>query len=44
MALIYKLMNQGKEYWYIGSMFAKSATVKNKIEECVAMGLYPRRV
>ena len=28
-----RLMNQVREYWYIGSMLAKSAIEKNKIVE-----------
>ena len=33
MELMNKLINQDNEYWYIGSMFAKSAMVKNKFVE-----------
>ena len=29
-------MNQVKEYWYMGSMLARSEMVKNKILECLA--------
>jgi hypothetical protein len=36
-------MNQVKEYWYIGSMLAKSAIEKNRIVECTAIGVYPIR-
>jgi hypothetical protein len=28
-----RLMNQVREYWYMGSMFARSAIEKNNIEE-----------
>ena len=38
-----RLMNQVKEYWYIGSMLAKSAIEKNRIVECTAIGVYPIR-
>ena len=41
--LMNKLINQDNEYWYIGSMFAKSAMVKNKFVEWMAIGLYPKR-
>ena len=34
-------MNQTREYWYIGSMLAKSEIQKNRIEACVATGRYP---
>jgi len=34
-------MNQIREYWYIGSMLARSEIQKNKMEECTATGLYP---
>lgn len=37
-------MNQVSEYWYIGSMLARSEIQKNRMEECVATGLYPFRV
>ena len=40
---INRLINQFSEYWYIGSIFARSAIVKNNTVECMAMGLYPRR-
>ena len=32
-------MNQVSEYWYIGSMLARSEMQKNSIEECMATGL-----
>ena len=32
-------MYQGKEYWYIGSMLAKSAIEKNRMEEWIAIGV-----
>lgn len=35
----YKLMNHVSEYWYIGSILARSEIQKNKMEECVATGL-----
>ena len=34
-----KLMNHPKEYWYIGSMLARSAIEKNNTVECIAIGL-----
>jgi hypothetical protein len=34
-----RLINHMSEYWYIGSMFARSAIEKNKIVEWIAMGL-----
>lgn len=37
-------MNHGSEYWYMGSMLAKSAMEKNNTEECCAIGLYPSLV
>ena len=36
---MYRLMNQVSEYWYIGSMLAKSEIQKNSMEECTATGL-----
>ena len=36
-----RLINHGSEYWYIGSMLARSAMEKNRTEECCAIGLYP---
>ena len=39
-----RLMNQVSEYWYIGSMLAKSAIEKNSTAECTAIGVYPIRV
>lgn len=36
----YKLMNQTKEYWYIGSIFASSEMQKNSTEECFDTGMY----
>lgn len=35
-----KLMNQDSEYWYIGSMRAKSVMQKYKIEPRIATTLY----
>jgi len=32
-------MNQVKEYWYIGSILARSDIQKNRIEEWIATGL-----
>ena len=37
-------MNQVSEYWYIGSILARSEMQKNKMDEWVATGLYPLRV
>lgn len=39
-----RLINHGSEYWYIGSMLAKSAMEKNRTDECCAIGLYPSLV
>mmetsp|Transcript_13473 Transcript_13473/g.52947 ORF Transcript_13473/g.52947 Transcript_13473/m.52947 type:complete len:250 (-) Transcript_13473:348-1097(-) len=36
-------MNQDSEYWYMGSMFAKSRMVKNSTELYAPQGLYPSR-
>lgn len=33
-----RLMNQSSEYWYVGSMLARSAIEKNKMEEWTAIG------
>jgi hypothetical protein len=38
---INRLMNQVSEYWYMGSMLARSAMEKNKMVEWTAMGVYP---
>ena len=32
----YRLINHINEYWYMGSMLAKSEMVKNRMEECLA--------
>ncbi len=37
-------MNQTSEYWYMGSIFAKSLIQKYKTDECSATGKYPWRV
>ena len=34
-----RLMNQVREYWYIGSILAKSDIQKNRIAEWMATGL-----
>lgn len=36
---IKRLMNQLSEYWYMGSMLARSAMEKNKMAEWTAMGV-----
>lgn len=36
---IKRLMNQVREYWYMGSMFAKSAMEKNRMVEWTAIGV-----
>ncbi len=36
LTLLKRVMNQLKEYWYIGSMFARSEMVKNNILLCLA--------
>jgi hypothetical protein len=41
---MYKLMNQTREYWYMGSMLARSEMQKKRMEACVATGRYPFRV
>lgn len=33
-----RLMNQVREYWYMGSMLARSAMEKNRMDEWTAMG------
>lgn len=33
-----RLINQVSEYWYMGSMLARSAMEKNRMEEWTAMG------
>ena len=38
-----RLINHDNEYWYIGSMLARSAIVKNSTVEWMAIGLKPRR-
>ena len=35
----YKLMNQVREYWYMGSMLARSEMQKKRMEEWTATGL-----
>lgn len=35
----YRLINQVSEYWYIGSMLARSEIQKNRMEEWIATGL-----
>ena len=40
----YRFINHVSEYWYMGSILARSEMQKNKMEECVATGLYPFRV
>ncbi len=35
---MYKLINQVNEYWYMGSILARSDIQKNKIDECAATG------
>lgn len=39
MLFTYKSINQVREYWYIGSMFASSDIQKNKMDPCTATGL-----
>ena len=39
-----RLMYQVREYWYMGSMLARSAMQKNRMEEWTAIGVYPMRV
>ena len=39
MLIMKRLMNQLREYWYIGSMLAKSAIEKKRMVECTAIGL-----
>jgi len=34
-----KFTNQVREYWYMGSMLARSVMEKKRMEECTAMGL-----
>ena len=41
MELTKRLMNQVREYWYMGSMLARSEMEKKRMEECTAIGLYP---
>jgi len=36
-----RLTYQVNEYWYMGSMFAKSVMQKNKMAEWIEIGLYP---
>ena len=43
MELMKRLTNHDREYWYIGSMLARSAMEKNSTEEWIAMGWYPSR-
>ena len=35
----YRLMNQVREYWYMGSMLARSEMQKKRMEEWTATGL-----
>lgn len=44
MELMNRLMNHANEYWYIGSMLARSAIEKNSTVEWIAIGLYRIRV
>lgn len=37
-------MNHVSEYWYIGSMLARSEMQKKRMDEWTATGLYPLRV
>lgn len=37
----YKFINHVREYWYIGSMFARSEMQKKRMDECTATGRYP---
>jgi len=37
------MADQVREYWYMGSMLARSVMEKNSTDEWMAMGLYPRR-
>ena len=39
MELTNRLTNQVSEYWYMGSMLARSVMEKNRIEEWMAIGL-----
>lgn len=39
MELTNKLTNQTREYWYMGSILARSVMEKNRIEEWIAIGL-----
>ena len=39
----YRLINHINEYWYMGSMLAKSEMVKNSMEECLATWKLIRR-
>ena len=39
MAFSNKFTNHVSEYWYIGSILAKSVMVKNRMVECTAIGV-----
>jgi hypothetical protein len=39
MDMMKRLTNQTSEYWYMGSMLARSAMVKKRMVEWMAMGL-----
>lgn len=43
MLFTYKLTNHGSEYWYMGSIPAKSAMQKYSIEEYSATDVYSKR-
>lgn len=34
-----KLTNQTREYWYMGSILARSVMEKNRMDEWIAIGL-----
>lgn len=36
----YKFMNHTSEYWYMGSILARSDIQKNSTEECLDTGTY----
>lgn len=39
-----RLMNHVREYWYIGSILARSAIEKNRMDEWIEIGRYSMRV
>lgn len=39
MELMNKLTNQTREYWYMGSILARSVMEKNRMDEWIAIGL-----